>query len=365
MPDNVHLIIGNDEAQIAEYTAKLVEKVAGPAPDAFSYDVFQETESGPEPSMVLEVIRSIQSPPFLGGTKTVWLKNFTAFQASTAKTTDMGKALKELADRIEKGIPNDVVLIMSGPCDAGKKIAFIKTCQAHGNVVILNKPDKLSRNWQAEMSACIQNTAKDKELQLQDGVIDFLIGVLGTDTARIDAELEKIICYKGGTATPATMDEVMQVCEGQGEEYSWSFGNALGKRDLSECLRIIDAMSTQSKTPDATARTLILTSANFFRQALQIQIFMNQNKVSNPIALKRLLEGAADTEKETWKLDGADFVTMHPYRVQMIAENATRYRPQETIKAITTLRDAIWQCVSSATSPRVSLENALFAIVPR
>ena len=36
---------------------------------------------------------------------------------------------------------------------------------------------------------------------------------------------------------------------------------------------------------------------------------------------------------------------MHPYRVQMLAEQAVRYAPQEIIEAIRTLRDALWQCI--------------------
>ena len=121
--------------------------------------------------------------------------------------------------------------------------------------------------------------------------------------------------------------------------------------------------SAQERGRPRLGRRQILNAATYFRQALQIRLFMAVNKISNPVSLKRTLEGASDDQKQQWVADGTEFVTMHPYRVQMLAEQAVRYAPQEIIEAIRTLRDALWQCISSSTAPRVSLENALLKII--
>ena len=359
---NLFLISGNDESQITAQADKIVRQYAGDNPDPFSYDVFQEGDAGADPSLVINLLKSIKSPSFLGGKKTVWLKHFSGFDAEGSKTGPIGKALKELAETIAKGVPDDIILIMDGP-GIDKRKALYKACMAHGEVMLLTKPDKMNRNWQAEMTACIQQAAKEKGLQLDRGVVEYLIDVLGTDTARIDSELEKIICYKGADTTPPTLEEVQKVCVGQGEEFNWAMGNVLGQRNLQECLRVIDVITEQSKDEDRAARSLILNAATYFRQALQIRLFMAVNKISNPVSLKRTLEGASDDQKQQWVADGTEFVTMHPYRVQMLAEQAVRYAPQEIIEAIRTLRDALWQCISSSTAPRVSLENALLKII--
>lgn len=359
---NLFLISGNDESQITAEADKLVRQTAGDNPDPFAFDLFQEGDAGPEPSIVINLLKSVKSPPFLGGKKTIWLKHFSGFDAEGSKTGPLGKALRELAETIAKGIPDDIVLIMDGP-GIDKRKALAKACTAHGDVIFCVKPDKLNRNWQADMTACIQKAAEDKNLRLDRQIIEYLIDVLGTDTARIDSELEKIICYKGADTSPVTLDDVQKVCVGQGEEFNWAMGNVLGQRNLQECLRVIDVIAEQSKDEDRAARSLILNAATYFRQALQIRLFMAVNKIASPVALKRALEGAADDQKKAWADDGTDFVTMHPYRVQMLAEQAVRYAPQEIIEAIRTLRDALWQCISSATAPRVSLENALIKII--
>ncbi|MCR4574500.1 MAG: hypothetical protein K5787_12110 [Lentisphaeria bacterium] len=359
---NIFLISGNDESQIMAMADKIVRREAGENPDPFSFDLFQEGEAGPEPTLIINLLKSIMSPSFLGGRKTIWLKHFTGFDSEGSKTGPLGKALKELADTISKGIPDDIVLIMDGP-GIDKRKALAKTCLAHGEAIFLTKPDKMNRNWQADMSACIQQVAKEKGLVLDRAIVEYLIDVLGTDTARIDSELEKIICYKGADTTPPTLEEVQKVCVGQGEEFNWAMGNVLGQRNLQECFRVIDVITEQSKDGDRAARSLILNAATYFRQALQIRFFMAVNKITSPVLLKRTLEGASDSQKQEWSADGAEFVMMHPYRVQMLAEQASRYTPQEIIQAIRTLRDALWQCISSSTAPRVSLENAMIKII--
>ena len=167
---NLFLISGNDESQITAQADKIVRQYAGDNPDPFSYDVFQEGDAGADPSLVINLLKSIKSPSFLGGKKTVWLKHFSGFDAEGSKTGPIGKALKELAETIAKGVPEDIILIMDGP-GIDKRKALYKACMAHGEVMLLTKPDKMNRNWQAEMTACIQQAAKEKGLQLDRGPV--------------------------------------------------------------------------------------------------------------------------------------------------------------------------------------------------
>ena len=59
------------------------------------------------------------------------------------------------------------------------------------------------------MQACLQKALQDKGLRLQMPAQQYLLDVLGADTGRIDAELEKIICYRGTAEGEATLDEFL------------------------------------------------------------------------------------------------------------------------------------------------------------
>jgi len=184
--------------------------------------------------------------------------------------------------------------------------------------------------------------------------------VLGGDSAAVDSELEKILCYNGGTQQAPTLADIQQICVGRGEEQAWALTEALGQRNLAQSLAMADSLIAQSKYPEQTARTLIMSAAGFFRQSLRILLLMRENRLASPNALKQYLETLSPDKKSR---DRREITGMHPFRAFKLAEQAKRYAPQEMIQAIKILRDALWQTISSSTSATVALENALLQIV--
>lgn len=361
---NVFLLSGDDATLIHAEADRLVRSLAGDNPDPFAFEVFQEGDSGPTAPMLYSMLRSLKSPPFLAGCKTVWLKHFTGFDAEGEKKggDSVGGALRALAELISAGIGKDIALVMDG-VGIDRRRALAKACQAMGEIQFFAKPDRKSPDWEKTMFAYVQQVAANKGLSLRDDVCSFLVDVVGTDTSRVDAELEKIICYCGGPQQAVTLAAAEAVCTGRAEEMTWVMGNVLGRRDLATVLQTAGALIGQEKDDDRAARSLIINAANFFRQAIRIKVCMSEQRLTSASALKRFLEGLSAEQKKAMEADGMSFVTFHPYRAMKLAEELNRYTPQEMIEAIRVLRDALWQCMSSATTARVSLENALIRIV--
>jgi len=358
---NLYLLTGTDEAQISCEAEKLIERLAGPNLDPFVCDIIQENDTGPTLEILRTLIRSILSPPFLGNQKIVWLKHFSCFAAEgDAKAKDpVAVALRELSTLIQQGLPEYVTLVLDGPNCDGRK-AFFKACSHHGDVQTFAKPDMSRGSGQAEMTAVLQRAAQAKGIQLPQSVCEYLLEVLGGDTAAIDSELEKIICYAGGLQEPITLADVQQVCVGRGEEQTWAVAEALGQRNLQKSLAVADNLVSQSKTPEQTARSLIMSAAGFFRQSLRIRVLMQAKRLPTPNALKMYLESLPADKKSK---DRREITGMHPYRAMKLAEQARLYNPHEMIQAIRILRDALWQTTSSSTASYVALENALLQII--
>ena len=362
--DNLYLVTGNDLAQIRAEAGKLFRNFAGENPDPFSCDTITEGEGGATPELIFSLIQVLQQPSMMfGGRKVVWLKHFSAFDAEGEKSKDgIGAALRELADFLKPGLPDDMLLIMDGP-GIDRRRSLFKNCNAKGHVIFLEKPDMSKSGWQQQMQACLQKALHDKGLKLQMPAQQYLLDVLGADTGRIDAELEKIICFRGTADGEASLDEVRQVCIGKGEEMSWALSDMLGKRNIKEAIRVVDTLITQNKEDDNCARGMLLSCSGFFRQAIRIKVFMGERKLRNPVALKQYVSTMSKDEIDKAASEGFDFVAYHPYRVQKLAESAERYQPAEIIEAIRTLRDSVRQISSSATSPRMALEAALFKVI--
>ena len=356
---NVFLVTGNDPAMIAVEAAKIVRRVAGDDPDPFALDVMREREGMALADLVRQVVRAVLSPPFLGGCKTVWLKEFSGFgadSASAAPKDPEAAALRELTEQIVKGVPTDVVLVLDGAgADLDKPLA--KACRARGQVLSCDRPSLRNRDWRGEMRGLIERRAADKGANLSAEVVDYLTDVMGTDTGRIDGELEKLICYAGGPGQPIRREAAEQLCTGQGEELPWALTNALGRRDVAEALRCIRVLLEESRDDALGARTLLGQMARFYRELLQMKVFMAERNLRSPQAVVGALQRLRPEEKEACRQDGLAVAAGNAFRGRPLAEQAEAYSGPELIEAVRGLRDAYVRCVTAGVPERVALED--------
>ncbi len=361
---NVYLVTGNDEQLVSAEALRLFRKFAGAQPDDFSSEVISEGDDGPTPELLGSLLASLKSPSFLGGRKTVWLKHFSAFEAEGDRkaTEPMAVAIRNLTDFLKGGLSPDMLLIMDG-VGIDRRRALFKACSEVGRVLRRERPDLKSRNWRNDMAGLVRDALQEKGMRMEPAAVDYLVDALGTDTARIESELEKVLCYRGGPEGMATLEELQKVCTGKGEEMSWAIGDALGRRDLQKVLRTVDVLITQNRENEGFAHVLLLGAAGFFRNVIRIHVFMGLNRIRGAAALKGKVLAMSDEQKAEAVRTGMEFVNSHPYRIQILAEQAMRYTPNEAIDALNILRDALWQCVSSKTSFRVALESALMKII--
>ncbi len=361
---HVHLISGTDESMISAAAAKIVKQETGEDPDPFTLDIVRERDGTAPVEVINEVIRSVRSPPFLGARKTVWLQNYTRFDREGNKTSKSPEAmaLRELARVIREGIPADILLVLSGPgIDARKALAT--ACKARGKVTTCKKPDVRDRDWERTMRTLVEEKAREKGVRLHSSVCSYLVDALGTDTARIDSELEKLICFCGGTDSEITVRAAEAVCSGQGEKASWALANALGERTLPDLLRVTDALLRQAKDPERTARSLLTQAGNCVRQLLQTRVLMAEKGMRRAHAIGPFLEGMDAEAKQGWMANGIEVVEFHPYRARRLAEQSLNYTGQELIRAVRTFRDAYWKCMRSSATARLVLEEALIRTV--
>ena len=362
---NLYLVTGNDEARVVCESQRLFRKYAGENPDPFSAEIYEENEDSDASALINQVTRSIKTPSLLGmQPKVIWLKHYSAFGKEGDKKSSSAEAvaMRGLVATLKDGLSDDTILIMDGS-GVDKRKQFFKCISEHGSVLEFNKPDMTSRGWEEEMRACIKAVAVEKGVALSPQAEGYLLDVLGVDTARIDAELEKIICFRGSTDGVIELEDVAPVCVGKGEEMSWALSDMLGKRDIREALRVVDVLISQNHGNETYAFSMLFAAAKFFCQAIRIQVFMAENKIKTPVALKTSVMGMSPADKEAAVRRGMDFVNFNPYRIQNMAADVMRYSPQEVIHAVKVFRDAIWQCTSSAGSSRMILENALLEVI--
>ncbi|MBR4220856.1 MAG: hypothetical protein IKR81_06865 [Victivallales bacterium] len=358
------MVTGTNEARVVSEAQRLYKSLAGSNDDPFANEIFEQGDSGPEPELVNSVVRSLKTPPFLGGRKVVWLKHFTGFDQEGDKSSQapMAVALRTLATAVTQYLGPEMILLVDGD-GLDKRRALYKAFAAHGKVMEYTKPDMAKKGWENIMIECIRQEASLKGLRLAANAEQFMLDVLGTDTARIDAELEKVICYRGGTEGTVTLEEVSAVCIGKGEEMAWALGNVLGERNIAETLKVIDKLIAQNRGSDESVRNMLYGAMKFYRDAIRIKVFMAENKIRNPMALVNFITDMAPEAKDAAVARGMDFLDYHVFRTKNLAMEIERYAPHDIIKALRVIRDAMWQTMSSGTTVRMALESALTEII--
>ena len=362
--ENLYIITGDDAAAIAVTAEKVVDKLTGGDRNPFAVDVIRENDDTSVAETLHQVIRSVKSPSFLGGAKTVWLQNFEQFPAEGTQKSKTAEAIafQELCAVIGDGLPPGINLVLSGP-DCDQRKALFRTCKEHGRPVVCKKPDMRQQDWQEQVDKRIRAVCAEKDIKLTDTALNYFVDIIGADSARIEPELEKLLCYCGGPGSTVTLQDAQAVCTGDSEAAAWALQEPLGKRDQSEALRMIDKLVQQSRTPEKAARGLLTQTANFYRQLLQIRVLMQSLKVRDPQTLQRRVKSISAERKDTIREKGLDVISMHPYRLFKLAQLAVNYSGPELVKAIRLLRDAHWKCITSSTADRTILEQTVLQLI--
>jgi len=109
-----------------------------------------------------QVIQSLQTLPFFGGGKTVWLKraNFLASdRTGDAELTQ--NAVAALLDCLQQGLPDDIHFIISAT-GLDKRRAFYKFLNKEASVQSFDKPDVSRDGWQEQVASIVSKKATER-----------------------------------------------------------------------------------------------------------------------------------------------------------------------------------------------------------
>jgi len=289
------------------------------------------------------------------------LRDFNAFDAEPAvkdkKPPPLGRAIRSLVDTLAEPLPEDLSVVLCGS-GINKSKKLFKTCAERGEVHLCEKPELTDRDWREQIGGRLQQQAHQRGMRLDRRCCEYLIDVVGVETARIPQELEKVLCYAG---TEPTLQQVMEICAGTREAVFYALNTAFGERDLAAAFRTIDQFLGQPKNTNSECIRLVRMTSNFFRELLDLRLLLAHLKVRNPRDLGKRLKALSPAEET--RFGGHPMVGRHPFFVGSRATEATRYQPAELLRAVHLLAVADRQLVSSSLPRRMVLETLTMQII--
>src|SRR5437762_10288732 len=111
---NIHAVIGSDEAEVKRVAAELAQKLVPEEAGDFGLEVIDGAADNAEQAAarIRSAIEALQTLPFFGGAKLVWLKtaNFLG-DTPVGRAASVQSALEELSDLINADLGRDVIFL--------------------------------------------------------------------------------------------------------------------------------------------------------------------------------------------------------------------------------------------------------------
>jgi len=285
--NNIHAILGSDEGRVEETALRLSKKLCPPDAGDFGLEIVAGQADNTEHAVqiVNNTIEALQTLPFFGGEKVVWLQGANFFgDTQTGKSQGTLDATENLIVILESGIPPDVQFILSAS-ELDKRRSFYKKLNKLTKVEIFDKVDISKTGWETLVMADVDRRARQMNLAFDPGASEQFVLNVGADTRLLNSEMEKLSIYVGDR--PATVDDVRAVVASTHAGVIWEIGDALARRNLPLTLQLID---TQLRRGENAIGLLLAAVVPKLRQLLYINDLLERHHL--PTGSYNALEGA-------------------------------------------------------------------------
>jgi DNA polymerase-3 subunit delta len=401
---NIHAIVGSDESEVKRVASELAAKLAPPDAGEFGVEVIDACADNVDQavSRIRSAIEALQTLPFFGGEKLVWLKNANCLGDSIiGRSASVQSALDDLAELIDAGLGSDVTLLISAS-EVDKRRSFYKTLGKRAELQVIDRLDSSRAGWEEEATEIVRRRAKSRGLQFEKEALDLFVLLTGGDTRQIENELEKIDLYcstgvspvgpagvspavnettgspprvrpaadkmpVGPTARMAvpqiTVEQVRELVPLSRAGVIFELGNALAACDLERALTLVKRLLDQGETAIGILLVAILPT---IRNLLLAKDLMERNRIARPhapfsfiSALNRL--PAEATEHLPRKKDGS----INGYALGLAAQQAHRFETAQLIAGLEACLEANLRLVTSQLDHELVLTEIVVKLLAR
>jgi DNA polymerase-3 subunit delta len=360
----IYAVLGSDEAEVKRAATELASNLTPPGAGDFGLEIIDGAADNADQAVarVRSTIEALQTLPFFGDAKVVWLKNVNFLgDDQKARSTSVQSALEELAEVIDGSLGPGITLLISAT-DLDKRRSFYKTLLKRADVQVFDRLDSSRGGWEEEALELVKQHAKKRKLQFDEDALDLFVLLTGGDTRQIDNELEKIdtfLASERGVNVGLIRDLVPLSRAG----VIFELGNALAARDLQLSLKLVRRLLDQGET---AIGILLVAIVPTIRNLLLAKDLMERCRVARPhspfqfISAINRLPGEA-TDHLPRKKDGS----VNAYALGIAAQQAGRFKTDQLIEAMRACLTANVQLVTTQLDHELILTEVVVNLLGR
>src|ERR1700724_1509438 len=335
----IYAVVGSDDVEVKHTAAELDEKLKPADAGDFGLETIDGAADNADQAAarIRSTIEALQTLPFFGGEKLVWLKNANFLgDDQKARSAAVQAALEELAETINTGLGPEIVFLLSA-IEVDKRRSFYKSLAKRAELQIFEKLDSSRGGWEEEATEMVQTRAKKRKLQFDGDALELFVLLTGGDTREIENELEKIDLFLGKERA-VNVDLVRELVPLTRAGVIFDLSNALAERDLERALDLVRQLLDQGESAIGILLVAILPTV---RSLLLAKDLMERHRIPRPhvpfpfISAVNRLPGEAVAHLPR-KKDGS----INAYTLGIAAQNAHRFSTNQLMPVVKACRRA-------------------------
>ncbi len=358
----IYAVLGSDEAEVKRVAAELATNLTPPGAGDFGLEVIDGAADNADQAeaRIRSAIEALQTLPFFGSTKVVWLKNVNFLgDDQKARSAAVQSALEELSELIDNGFGRGITLLISAT-DVDKRRSFYKALLKRAEVQVFDRLDSSRGGWEEEALEMVQQRAKKRKLQFDDDALDLFVLLTGGDTRQVENELEKIDTFLGKDRV-VSAELVRELVPLSRAGVIFELSNALAARDLHLSLKLVQRLLDQG---ESAIGILLVAIVPTIRNLLLAKDLMERSRLPRPhspfqfiSAINRL--PAEATNHLPRKKDGS----VNAYALGIAAQQAGRFETTQLIQAMQACLEANVQLVTTQLDHELILTEVVVKLL--
>lgn len=359
------LVCGDDDLAVKrrakEIYAQWTEELGG-----MDHQIIDGTasNSGEALRAIAKLREALQTLPFFGSGKAIWLQDCTFLgderAASAAAVTEV---LAELAQELKEFAFDTVRLIISaGKVD--KRKVFYKAIDKIGTVESFAGWSADDWDWVDQAETWARKELRNRKKEISDEALSELISRVGPNARQLDSEIEKLSLYVGDR-NEVEFADVTAISTRNKTARAFALGDALGDRDLPRLLQRLDEELWEVKLdPQKSEIGLLYGLISKVRSMILLKEMLREGWIKPEADYNRFKSQLSAISQDKLPQDKRfNPLSINPYVLFKALPQVKRYSEEELVRAMDLLLRCNQRLVSSGLEGSLVLQQTLIGIV--
>lgn len=326
----------------------------------------QVTNSGEASRALARLRESLQTLPFFGSGKAVWLKNCSFLSDDRTSTShEVTENLVSLAQELKEFSWQNVrLLISAGKVDRRK--TFYKAIEKLGSVEAFAALSLDDRDWAGKAETIVLREVRARKKQIADDALGEVVQNIGPNSQQLVTEVEKL-CLYAGDAAEVTLKHVQAIVTRNKQARAFAVADALGERDLPGLLRRLDEeLWSMQFDKQKSVIGLLYGIISKVRTMILAREMIREGWIRSGAAGGALKTALARVPADQVPADKRfNPLALHPFVLEKAIKHAAHFTLDELLEAMALLLACNQKLISSQLDDALVLQQTLVQIVRR